>query len=962
MFTIRPGQSSALRKQRIGDGLARSFEGTKQEAHVDPASGDVIITDPAHRSIRCTFDERGFIGGVSGPLGRTYQLENDPSGRMVGLTTPSGLRLGLDRDPAGRIARVSSGSRRLFDLEYDEASQGLAAVEYPDRTSVRFGYHDAERLSSITDRLGNRIAFAYDDQGRMTSITDPNGRATSFRYGRSDRPDETRFPDGSVETYEYDPAGQVRRIIAGAEPFAEITRDELGRPIEIRYGDGEVCRFAYDGRGNVTEASNPEMTVRYEYDDSGRVVKEDQAGQIIEYQYDVAGDMVGLIYPTGEAVAFHRDAELRLDGIKDWAGGQHRFTYAGEDRGYEHSFPNGLRAEVALAETGQPLAMTVRPGDAAGRAVFSLGFQYDDEDRLRSLVDSDFGARTYGYDVEGRLLEVEAENGDMREVFTYDPAGNRTSRNGTRAEFNALNQLISQGTTRCHYDDRGNLESYDGPQGPWRFVYNRRNLLIRAVSGSGRVVEFGYDAFGRRVWKRSGAKEIRYVWAGEQLIREVETNGPETVARDYLYEPATFSPLAARVQGEIYGYHRDHLGTPRRMTDGLGRVVWSADYRAFGEAIPRIEQVANPWRLPGQYFDEETGLHYNRYRYYAPALGRYLTRDPLSFVAGTNFYIYVDNDPINATDPLGLSWWKTALSIAAAVVVAAVVVVTLPVSLPVAIVAAGAAGGAVGFGLNQALNEDHFCLSCIVKAALKGAAVGSIATLPFVALPAAAGLGAVMGAGAASGGLGYFTEWAITPDATWDWGDFALSVGIGAATAGLGRFLHGKFGRFWSRGEPAPAPQEPAPAPQEPAPAEEGLRPGQFRDANGRLRNADGSFARQPGPRPTRLSRRTEYPSDFRAGVRDEVIQRNTNEQGEIIDPETGEVIPRDQVSIEHQRPVVDHWNEEGYNQSRPERADWYNDTDNLTVMSKSRNSSEGARLGRTYRQDTGPDYSSGRE
>ncbi len=801
MFTIRSEQTAALRKQAIGDGLARSFEGTKQEARVDPTSGDVIITDPDRRSIRCTFDERGFVGGVSGPLGRTYRLENDPKGRAVGLTIPSGLRVGLDRDPAGRVARVSSGSRRLFDLEYDEVSQGPSAIRYPDRTSVRFAYRDAERFSSITDRLGNRTSYAYDEQGRFASITDANGRVTSFRYGRLDAPDQMLLPDGSVESYEYDPGGQVRRIIAGSGPSAEIRRDELGRPIEIRYGDGEVCRFAYDGRGNVIEAANPEITIRYEYDDSGRVVKEDQAGQIVGYQYDAAGDLVGLAYPTGETVAFHRDEELRLDGVKDWAGGQHRFTYAGQDRGYEHSFPNGLKAAVELAETGQPVVMTVRSGESAGRAIFGLRFEYDAEDRLRSLVDSDFGARTYGYDAESRLLQVEADDGDMREVFTYDPAGNRTGRNGTRAEFNALNQLISQGTIRCRHDDRGNLESYDGPDGPWRFNYNRRNLLIRAVSGSGRVVEFGYDSFGRRLWKRSGAKETRYVWAGEQLIREVETNGPETIARDYLYEPGTFSPLAMRVRGDIYCYHADHLGTPRRMTDRLGRVVWSADYRAFGEAIPRIDQVANPWRLPGQYFDEETGLHYNRFRYYSPVLGRYLTRDPLTFLAGTNFYAYVNNNPINATDPLGLSWWGTALSVVAGVAVGVAVVALAPVALPLAIVAAGAAAGAVGFGLNQALNEDHFCLECILKAALKGAFVGAVAALPFAFLPATAGVAAFMGAGGLSGAMGYAANWAATPGAKWNWGQFATSVGIGAATGGLGRYLGGRFAQSSEEGQ-----------------------------------------------------------------------------------------------------------------------------------------------------------------
>ena len=660
-----------------------------------------------------------------GPLGRTYRLENDPHGDLLGLTTPSGLRLGLDHDSIGRITRIAYDRRTLFDLEYDEVPICVSAVRFPDQTSVRFRYHDPSRFSLITDRLGNPISFEYDDLGRLSALTDGNGRNTTFRYGEWSRPDATVFPDGSTESYEYDPNGRVRRIVAGAESFAEIVYDEADRPIEIRYGDGEVIHYAYDGQGNVIEAANPEITVRYEYNDAGQVVKEDQAGQVIAYQYNSAGDLVGLTYPTGETVAIHRDEELRLDFIKDWAGGIHRFTYADEDRGYAHVFPNGLKAEVAQAGTGKPLGMILHPADSISRVVCRLKFQYDAEDRLRTFTDSDFGTKTYTYDAESQLLEVRAGDG-KDEVFTYDPAGNRTSRNGTKAEFNALNQLTSQGTTRCGYDARGNLQSYIGLKGHWHFVYNRRNLLVRAESGSGRVVEFGYDAFGRRLWKKSGTKEVRYVWAGEQLIREVEKDGPRTVTRDYLYKPGTHIPLALRLGEDIYCYHTDHLGTPLRMTDSQGRVVWSAEYRAFGEAIPKIHQVANPCALPGQYCDEETGLHYNRFRYYAPHLGRYVTRDPLTFLAGVNFYAYAGNDPSNGSDPLGLSWWKTALSVAAGVVVGGLVLASAPLSIPLLVAGAGATvvGVAAGVTANKVLNLKEFSLSCIAKGFAEGLVQG----------------------------------------------------------------------------------------------------------------------------------------------------------------------------------------------------------------------------------------------
>jgi hypothetical protein len=132
---------------------------------------------------------------------------------------------------------------------------------------------------------------------------------------------------------------------------------------------------------------------------------------------------------------------------------------------------------------------------------------------------------------------------------------------------------------------------------------------------------------------------------------------------------------------------------------------------------------------------------------------------------------------------------------------------------------------------------------------------------------------------------------------------------------------------------------------------------GQYRDSNGRLRNADGTFARDPSVPVARLNRANQYPHGNDPAVRAKIIADNTNADGQVIDPETGQVIPPDQVTIEHQQPVVDQWNTEGYNQTRAQRNAWYNDPSNLTVKPKSVNSSEGAQLGQTYRQDTGPDY-----
>jgi RHS repeat-associated protein len=115
-----------------------------------------------------------------------------------------------------------------------------------------------------------------------------------------------------------------------------------------------------------------------------------------------------------------------------------------------------------------------------------------------------------------------------------------------------------------------------------------------------------------------------------------------------------------KIGSEYYWYDNDHLGTPQKLTTSSGAVVWSAKYSSFGKAnIDSGSTVVNPLRFSGQYYDSETGLHYNYHRYYDPSLGRYLRADPIGLEGGINPYLYTNSNPVNYIDPLGL--WGFAL-------------------------------------------------------------------------------------------------------------------------------------------------------------------------------------------------------------------------------------------------------------------------------------------------------------
>ncbi|TWR60264.1 RHS repeat-associated core domain-containing protein, partial [Pseudomonas marginalis] len=277
---------------------------------------------------------------------------------------------------------------------------------------------------------------------------------------------------------------------------------------------------------------------------------------------------------------------------------------------------------------------------------------------LTRLLDTRKGEHHYHYDPLGRLTRADHSQ-DLQERFGHTRADNLLMQDRPGPDIVAGNRLMIQGDRHYDYDAFGNLireRRGKGHQLVTEYRYDCQHRLIGITQPNGQTASYRYDPFGRRISKTVDGLTMEFFWQGDRLIAEHHADRH----RSYLYEPDSFRPLAlldgfGPQDTKAFHYQLDHLGTPQELTDPDGDIVWSAHYRAYGQ-ISRLDKgtIDNPLRFQGQYFDQESGLHYNRHRYYNPDIGCYLTPDPVKLAGGINAYQYVPN-PTGWVDPLGLS-------------------------------------------------------------------------------------------------------------------------------------------------------------------------------------------------------------------------------------------------------------------------------------------------------------------
>ena len=330
--------------------------------------------------------------------------------------------------------------------------------------------------------------------------------------------------------------------------------------------------------------------------------------------------------------------------------------------------PGGIVAIWKRDPLGRPALRHVLTGAFPGREatdVSRVGYQWRGPEQIASLTDTKAGPTRFDYDPRGHLIAAMFPDGTTQHR-TSDAVSNLfKSADHSDRRYGRGGRLERVGATEYRYDGRGHLTEKvlaDGAR--WKYSWTPNGRLSDVERPDGKRVAFVYDALGRRVEKRFDGAVTEYVWDGNDLVHERKTEGGKSgLLVTWVFEPGTFAPVAKLEGKNRYSVVTDHLGTPTMLMTEAGKLAWKAQLDVYGvvreerAGIAAGDATGNPWRYPGQYEDEETGLYYNRFRYYDPETGRYISEDPIGLLGGLPQYGYV-HDPLGWLDPNGLKSCK----------------------------------------------------------------------------------------------------------------------------------------------------------------------------------------------------------------------------------------------------------------------------------------------------------------
>lgn len=526
-----------------------------------------------------------------------------------------------------------------------------------------------------------RYEFDHDSNLRLTQVTNPQGLAWSYSYDAAGRlTAETDF-DGRTLTYAHDRAGRLTTRTNGAGEPIRYEHNELGQLLS-KDADGAVTTFEYDIFDQLAVATSADASLTWLRDRHGRLRSETVNGRTLTYTHDTLGRRVSRATPSGAVSTWTYDAAGQRTALASSgrtltfahnAAGQETARQVGETISLTHEFDTAGR-------------LTTQHVSARGISVAHRAYAYRADGNLVGIRDQISGSRRFELDSAGRVTTVTGAN--WTESYAYDEAGNQiqaswpASHPGQEAAGERSytgTRITRAGRIRYEHDAQGRMvlrqkTRLSRTPDTWRYTWDCEDRLTSVTTPDGTRWRYVYDPLGRRTAKQklatdgdSVVEQVSFVWDGTNLCEQITDADalPNQVAVTWDHDG--FRPLTQTerilsaesphdtVDERFFAIVTDLIGTPTELIDESGALAWHTRSTLWGTTTWSTASTAyTPLRFPGQYFDPETGLHYNYFRYYEPETARFVTVDLLGLAPAPNPHAYVNN-PHLWVDLVGLS-------------------------------------------------------------------------------------------------------------------------------------------------------------------------------------------------------------------------------------------------------------------------------------------------------------------
>ncbi|EHW4736282.1 type IV secretion protein Rhs, partial [Escherichia coli] len=688
----------AYTPQGLLSGIFRQDErrlGIEYDHHNRPET----LTDVMGREHHTEYSGHDLPVKMRGPGGQSVRLQWQQHHKLSGIERAGTGAEGFLYDRHGNLLAYTDGNGVVWTMEYGPFDLPVART---DGEGHRWQYRydkDTLQLTEVINPQGESYRYILDNCGRVTEERDWGGVVWRYRYDADGLC--TARVNGLEETilYSRDAAGRLAEIIT-PEGKTQYAYDKSGRLTGIFSPDGISQRTGYDERGRVNVTTQGRRAIEYHYPDEHTVIRcilppEDERDRHPDesllkttYRYNAAGELTEVILPGDETLTFSRD-EAGREVLR-------------------HS-NRGFACEQGWNAAGQPVSQRAGffPEEATwGGLVPSLAreYRYDSAGNVSGVTSrEDYGRETrreYRLDRNGQVTAVTASGtglgyGEGDESYGYDSCGYLKAQSAGRHriseetdQYAGGHRLKQAGNTQYDYDAAGRMVSRTRHRDGYRpeterFRWDSRDQLTGYCSAQGEQWEYRHDASGRRTEKRCDRKKIRftYLWDGDSIaeireyrddklysVRHLVFNGFELISQQFSRVRQAHPSVAPQWVTRTNHAVSDLTGRPLMLFNSEGKTVWRPGQTSLwglalslpadtGYPDPRgeLDPEAAPGLLyAGQWQDTESGLCYNRFRYYEPETGMYLVSDPLGLLGGEQTYRYVPN-PLGYIDPLGLA-------------------------------------------------------------------------------------------------------------------------------------------------------------------------------------------------------------------------------------------------------------------------------------------------------------------